>query len=173
MNLSRAREGGTALESGTARSDGGEGLDVSEMRPWTILLAFLVGSGLGQQERPPSARMDQIALSFANARQFMGSVLVARGNELLFDKSYGMANLEWGVPNAPTTKFRIGSLTKQFTAAAVLLLEERGKLRIEDPIRKYVPDAPVVWGKVTSFPDYAAKSLSPMSAQQRSPGSRR
>jgi CubicO group peptidase (beta-lactamase class C family) len=125
--------------------------------------------------------MDQVALSFANAKQFMGSVLVARGDELLFDKSYGMANLEWSVPNTSTTKFRIGSLTKQFTAAAILLLEERGKLRTEDPVKKYLADAPTAWDRLTlfnvlthtggipdfaSFPDYAQKSLAPMSAEQ-------
>ena len=151
------------------------------MRFCTLLLALLVGAGLGQKPAPDTARMDQIVLSYANARQFMGSVLVARGDELLFDKSYGMANLEWSVPNTSTTKFRIGSLTKQFTAAAILLLEERGKLRTEDPIKKYMADAPSAWDKVTvfnvlthtggipsftSFPDYAQKSLSPMTAGQ-------
>jgi CubicO group peptidase (beta-lactamase class C family) len=151
------------------------------MKLWTILLAFLVSSGLGQKARPDAARMNQVALSFANAKQFMGSVLVARGDEPLFDKSYGMANLEWNVPNTSTTKFRIGSLTKQFTAAAILLLEERGKLRTEDPVKKYLPDTPTAWDKLTvfnvlthtggipdftSFPDYAQKSLTPMSAEQ-------
>jgi CubicO group peptidase (beta-lactamase class C family) len=47
----------------------------------------------------------------------MGSVLVARGTQVLFSKGYGSANLEWDVPNTPSTKFRLGSVTKQFTAA--------------------------------------------------------
>jgi CubicO group peptidase (beta-lactamase class C family) len=151
------------------------------MRFSAILLAFLASSGLGQQAKPDVARMDQVVLAFTNAKQFMGSVLVAREGDLLFDKSYGMANLEWGVPNTPTTKFRIGSLTKQFTAAAIMLLEERGRLRTDDPIKKHLPDAPAAWDKVTifhvlthtggipsftSFPDYRQKSLAPMSAEQ-------
>src|SRR5712691_7570008 len=84
-------------------------------------------------------------------KQFMGSVLVARGNDVLFSKGYGSANLEWDVPDTPSTKFRLGSVTKQFTAASILLLEERGKLKVEDPIKKYLPDAPASWDKITLF----------------------
>jgi CubicO group peptidase (beta-lactamase class C family) len=76
---------------------------------------------------------------------------VARGDQVLISKSYGSANLEWNVPNTPGTKFRLGSITKQFTAASILLLEERGKLKIEDPIRKYLPDLPMAYDKVTIF----------------------
>jgi CubicO group peptidase (beta-lactamase class C family) len=130
---------------------------------------------------PDTSRMDQIVQSYVDAKQFMGSVLVARGDAILFNKSYGMANLEWNVPNTPTTKFRIGSITKQFTAAAILLLEERGKLTVEDSVKKYIPDAPEAWDKITlhnvlthtggipnftDFPDYPQKSLSPMTAEQ-------
>jgi CubicO group peptidase (beta-lactamase class C family) len=64
----------------------------------------------------------------------MGSILVAQNGHVLLDKGYGAANLEWQIPNSSTTKFRLGSLTKQFTAAAILLLEERGQLNITDPI---------------------------------------
>ena len=79
-----------------------------------------------------SGRMDQIVQSYAASRQFMGSVLVARGSDVLFSKSYGSANLEWDIPDTPGTKFRLGSLTKQFTAASILLLQERGKLAVTD-----------------------------------------
>jgi CubicO group peptidase (beta-lactamase class C family) len=81
----------------------------------------------------------------------MGSVLVARGDQVLFSKGYGSANLEWDIPNTPSTKFRLGSITKQFTAASILLLEERGKLSTDDPVKKYMPDAPAAWDKVTVF----------------------
>lgn len=81
----------------------------------------------------------------------MGSVLIARDNESVFSRGYGSANLEWNIPNSPSTKFRIGSLTKQFTAASILLLEERGKIRIEDPVKRYLPDAPATWDSVTVF----------------------
>src|SRR4029077_13154429 len=82
-------------------------------------------------------------------KQFMGTALLSRGGQVLFSKGYGSANLEWDVPNAPNTKFRLGSVTKQFTAASVLLLEERGKLSVNDPVKKYLPDAPAAWDKIT------------------------
>jgi CubicO group peptidase (beta-lactamase class C family) len=95
--------------------------------------------------------MDQIVQSYVTNHQFMGSVLVARGGQVLLSKGYGSANLEWEVPNSPNTKFRLGSITKQFTAASILLLEERGKLKVNDPVKTYLPDAPPAWEKITVF----------------------
>ena len=63
--------------------------------------------------------MDQVVQYYAAEHQFMGSVLVARGDAVLLSKGYGWANAEWSIPNDPQTSFRIGSLTKQFTAAAI------------------------------------------------------
>src|SRR5687767_6905240 len=103
-----------------------------------MLFVFLVGSCLAQD----AARMDQIVQSYVANRQFMGTALVARDSQVIFSKGYGSANLEWDVPNSPNTKFRLGSVTKQFTAASILLLEERGKLSVNDPVKKYLPDAP-------------------------------
>ena len=82
---------------------------------------------------------------------FMGTVLVARGSQVVLSKGYGSADLEWDIPNTPNTKFRLGSLTKQFTAASILLLEERGKLNVNDPVKKYIPDAPAAWDKITIY----------------------
>jgi len=59
---------------------------------------------------------------------FMGTVLVAEEGEVLLERGYGSADLELNVPDSPRTKFRLGSVTKQFTAAAILLLQQRGKL---------------------------------------------
>lgn len=81
--------------------------------------------------------------------RFMGAVLVARGGEVLFSRGYGHANLEWDIANTPESKFRLGSVTKQFTAASILLLEERGKLSIADPVNKYLADGPAAWKDVT------------------------
>src|ERR1043166_7892602 len=110
-----------------------------------LVLTFLIGGFLPAQDT--AGRMDQIVQSYASSRQFMGSVLVARGNEVIFSRSYGSANLEWDIPDTPSTKFRLGSLTKQFTAASVLLLQERGKLTVTDLVKKYLPDAPAAWDK--------------------------
>jgi CubicO group peptidase (beta-lactamase class C family) len=71
-----------------------------------------------------------------------GVVAVARGGKVVFEKGYGRANLETGTPANPDTVFRIGSLTKQFTAAAMLLLAQDGRLRIDDPVGKYLSEFP-------------------------------
>lgn len=97
------------------------------------------------------ARMEQVVQSYVDDKQFMGSILVAQNGRVLLNKGYGYANLEWQIPNSPSTKFRIASLTKQFTAVSILLLEEQGKLKITDFINKYMPDAPSTWGNVTIF----------------------
>jgi len=118
------------------------------------------------------SRMDEVVQYNVSNKKFMGSVLVARGEEILLNKGYGSANLEWNIPNSPATKFRLGSVTKQFTAAAILLLEERGKLKTDDPVKKFMSDAPTAWEKITvyhllthtsgipnftSFPDYPSQ----------------
>jgi CubicO group peptidase (beta-lactamase class C family) len=137
------------------------------------LFVALAGSSMAQD----TARMDQIVQSYVADHHFMGTVLVARGGEVMLHKGYGFANLEWNVANTTNTKFRLGSVTKQFTAASILLLEERGKLSINDPVKKYLPDAPAAWDKITiyhllthtsgipnftSFPDY--RKLEPFAA---------
>lgn len=80
---------------------------------------------------------------------FSGSVLIARDGKVIFAKAYGMANYELSVPNNVDTKFRIGSVSKQFTAAAVMQLQERGRLNINDPICRYLDDCPDAWKPIT------------------------
>jgi len=101
-----------------------------------------------KDEAAVKARLDQVANSFTANNAFMGTVLVVDGDRVLLDKGYGMADMEWGIPNVPEAKFRLGSLTKQFTATLVLLLQQDGKLKIEDPVGKYLPDAPKTWEKI-------------------------
>jgi len=125
--------------------------------------------------------MEETVASYVANGSFMGSVLVARGEKMLLNKGYGFANLEWNIPNAPDTKFRLASISKQFTAACILLLEERGRLTLEDPIKKHMPEAPAAWDKITihhllthtsgipsftSFPDYEAKKRTPATPEQ-------
>ncbi len=71
-----------------------------------------------------------------------GSVLIARGDDILLAKGYGMANREHEIPNTPQTKFRLGSVTKQFTSAAIVLLAQRGELALEDSLARFLPDYP-------------------------------
>jgi CubicO group peptidase (beta-lactamase class C family) len=70
------------------------------------------------------------------------AVLIVRDGKKLFEKGYGLAQVEARAPITSDTRFRIGSITKQFTAAAILKLQERGKLNVNDPISKYFPDWP-------------------------------
>jgi CubicO group peptidase (beta-lactamase class C family) len=145
----------------------------------SILFLLASTSALGAQA--DTARMDEAVKPYADQKRFMGSVLVARGGEVLFSKGYGFANAEWDIPNSPSTKFRLGSLTKQFTAACILILEERGKLKTSDSVKKYLPDAPPAWDKITIYnllthtsgipdftaqPDYETIKLSPSSPRQ-------
>ena len=76
-----------------------------------------------------------------------GAVLVGRGDEVLFQASFGHADLTWAVPNTPDTKFRIGSVTKQFTAALVLQLAEEGRIDLDAPVTRYVTDYPAAQGE--------------------------
>jgi CubicO group peptidase (beta-lactamase class C family) len=96
-----------------------------------------------------TAKVDELVHAYEQKNQFMGSVLVAKSGRVFVKKGYGMANLEVGVPNSPKTKFRIGSITKQFTATAILQLAAAGKLSVDDKISKYIPDSPATWNNIT------------------------
>ncbi|HXO19907.1 MAG TPA: serine hydrolase [Thermoanaerobaculia bacterium] len=77
------------------------------------------------------------------------AVLVEQGGRIVLRKGYGLANLEHGIPVTPETVFEVGSVTKQFTAAAILMLQERGKLSLSDDLTKFLPDYPIQGKKVT------------------------
>ncbi|WP_066658997.1 MULTISPECIES: serine hydrolase [unclassified Sphingomonas] len=141
----------------------------------TIALAAIALTPLPALAQDP-ARMDAVVRADADTGEFMGAVLVARDDVVLLDKGYGSANLEWNIPNDGATKFRLGSVTKQFTAVAILLLQDRGKLTLDAPVKTYLPDAPAAWDKVTvrhllthsagipnftNFPDYGATKTLP------------
>jgi CubicO group peptidase (beta-lactamase class C family) len=68
------------------------------------------------------------------------AILVSKGGQTLYEKAYGLSNLDLSVPNQPSTVFRIGSVTKQFTAVAILQLVEKGMLSLNDSIQKFIPD---------------------------------
>lgn len=141
------------------------------------MLACVCVAGMAQTTKQPDVkvRLEQVASSYTANDAFMGTVPVTDGDQVLLDKAYGKAVLEWNVPNETDAKFRIGSITKQFTAALVLLLQEQGKLSITDPVSKYLPDAQQAWAKITladllghtsgipdftkikGFPEWAAK----------------
>jgi CubicO group peptidase (beta-lactamase class C family) len=119
--------------------------------PIRPLAALLLVLGLVTVSRADEAttRFEDYMNACVEVNHFSGSVLVSKGGETLFARGYGFANLEHRVPNTTRTKFRLGSITKQFTAMAILILQERGKLKVEDPVGKYIDDAPRAWDGVT------------------------
>ncbi|MEN6342482.1 MAG: serine hydrolase [Methanospirillum sp.] len=88
-----------------------------------------------------SRNLDTYMTALAGAGRFSGAVHVARGDTVLLSKGYGMANYEFSVPNTPQTVFPIGSNTKQLTAAAIMKLQEQGRLNLTDPVTLYLPNA--------------------------------
>ncbi len=84
-----------------------------------------------------------------HSKNFMGSVAVALDGKIIFSDACGWADAEWQVKNTVDTRFRTGSIAKQFTAASVLLLQEQGKFELSDPIGKYLPDLPESWRSAT------------------------
>lgn len=85
-------------------------------------------------------KIDEVVSLYHKYGQFNGAVLVADNGKVLYKKGFGMANMEWNIPNEPDTKFRLGSITKQFTASLILQLVEQGKIRLDGKVSDYLPD---------------------------------
>lgn len=97
---------------------------------------------IGPPVPPLAARIGAFLEAHHAHGQFSGTALVADGGEIIYQRSFGLANDDWNIPNGADTKFRLGSITKGFTAMLVLLLVEEGKLELEAPILRYLPDYP-------------------------------
>jgi D-alanyl-D-alanine carboxypeptidase len=118
----------------------------------TILLcltpcAAAIGQSTGHD--PRTARMREYLVAAANLGQLSASVFVAESGTVLIDTAFGFANMELGVRNTPDTRFRVASVTKQFTAMAVAMLAESGRLRISDSISRYLDSLPPEWAGIT------------------------
>ena len=87
-----------------------------------------------------AAKIDQLISLYAKYGQFNGAALVADNGKIIYAKGAGLANMEWNIPNAPDTRFRLGSITKQFTATLILQLAEQGKIKLDGKITDYLPD---------------------------------
>jgi CubicO group peptidase (beta-lactamase class C family) len=86
-----------------------------------------------------ASKIDEFMKLFHEYGQFNGTVLVSEGGEVILKKGYGLANMEWNIPNKPDTKFRIGSITKQFTSMLVLQLVEKENIDLEGKLSDYLP----------------------------------
>jgi CubicO group peptidase (beta-lactamase class C family) len=124
----------------------------------------------------PVSEIDTHLNTLVHLGSFSGSVLIARNGEVLLSKGYGFADREQKSPNTPKTKFRLGSITKPFTAMAIIILEAQGKLDVQDHICSYLSECPEAWEAITihhllthtsgipnftDFPDYRRTSATP------------
>jgi CubicO group peptidase (beta-lactamase class C family) len=144
----------------------------------TVLISTTLCFGQTKTEQ-----LDELLNQYLDYGKFNGSVLVADQGKVMYKKGFGMANMEWDIPNKPNTKHRLGSVTKQFTAMLILQLVAEGKIDLQTPITTYLPDYPKENGdkitthhllthssgipNYTAFPDFfAAESRNPYTPDQ-------
>ncbi len=108
----------------------------------TIFILLFFCAPLIWAAKTPSEKADAWLAGLIQTNDPGFAVLVAQNGKILFEKGYGLADREHDVLVTPQTSFRIGSMTKQFTASAILKLQEEGKLNVEDKLSKYIPDFP-------------------------------
>src|SRR5687768_14545059 len=116
-----------------------------------VLLGASVAPAAAQSDRAALVRkLDSLAGSGVLENRAVGiAAAVVKGNDTLLLKGYGKADVEWNVPMPNDAVFEIGSITKQFTAVAILQLRDEGKLTLDDPITKWLPDFDTRGNKVT------------------------
>ncbi len=121
------------------------GLD-KKLKVVFLLMAFGLCAGILSSCRAPKKSPAVVMEEYLEAARrfwnFQGSVLVANDGDVVYEAGIGMARLEEGVENTTATRFLIGSVTKTFTAAAILHLADEGRLELDNPLRKYVPEFP-------------------------------
>ena len=111
-----------------------------------FVLSWLVASSASTIAADSADRIDALLGKYQELGLFNGSALVADRGQVVLKKGYGLANMEWRIPNTPDTKFRLGSITKQFTATLVMQLVEQGKIDLTASITRYLPDYPARTG---------------------------
>ena len=104
---------------------------------------------MGWQDSPPAARVDALFKEYDSAASPGCAVAVFQGDRILYKRAYGMANLDHDVRLSTSSVFHVASVSKQFTAAAILLLAQDGKLGLDDDIRKHVPELPDFGATIT------------------------
>ena len=116
-----------------------------------IVLIIICSIQLPAQQIPDSTlkKIDSIFKKWDNTNNPGCTVGIVRNDSLIFSKGYGMANLEYAIPNGPATIFHMASVSKQFTGYAIVLLASQGKLRLDDDVRKWLPWFPDLKEKIT------------------------
>lgn len=117
----------------------------------TIFLGALIAYGATAFAQTKTEKIDALITMYADYGQFNGSVLVAEKGKVIYKKGFGKANVEWDIPNQPDTKFRLASITKQFTAMLIMQLAAEGKVKLDVPISTYLPDYPEKTGSIITL----------------------
>jgi len=117
-----------------------------ELRSSALAFVAICGATFAWAARPigsdaagQAAKIDALASTYADYGLFTGTVLVSMHDEVIFKKGYGLANREWNIPNAPDVKFRLGSITKQFTSMLVMQQVARGAIKLDGHLADYLP----------------------------------
>ncbi|MCK4226091.1 serine hydrolase [candidate division WOR-3 bacterium] len=105
---------------------------------FTVLCLFAVTNPIFAQDK--AEKIDELMKIYYDYGQFNGTVLVAENGKVIYEKGFGLANMEWNIPNEPDTKFRLGSITKQFTAMLIMQLVEEKKIKLDKKITDYLVD---------------------------------
>ena len=114
-------------------------------------LLILTGTATITYSQTKADKIDKLISTYTEYGKFTGSVLVSENGKVILKKGYGLANMEWNISNQPDTKFRLGSITKQFTSMLILQLVEQGKLKLDVPISTYLPDYPKANGNAITI----------------------
>lgn len=107
-----------------------------------FIVLLHVFNSYGQTSQKQIQEIDSLFTSWNVSNHPGGSVLISKDGKTIFSKSYGLANIEYEVANTNYTLFNIGSISKQFTAMGIVLLEQQNKLSVDDDIRKHIPELP-------------------------------
>jgi CubicO group peptidase (beta-lactamase class C family) len=108
--------------------------------PLFLAAIFLLACQYAALAQNKAAKINEVLTRASQLGQFNGSALVAENGKVIFKKGFGLANMDWNIPNSPDTKFRIGSMTKQFTSMLILQLVNQGKIKLDGKLSDYLPD---------------------------------
>ena len=114
-----------------------------------LLTYFSFVSAQAQLSDVQSKKIDSLFMGWTEANHPGGSIGIMKNGSVIYSKAFGLASLEYQIPNTVETIFNVGSVSKQFTAMGIVLLQERGLLSVDDDIRKYLPDMPDFGHKIT------------------------
>ena len=107
-----------------------------------VLTLFCLVAAQSQVKEVESTKIDSLFLSWNKGDHPGGAIGIMHAGKTVYSKAFGLASLEYQVPNTPETIFNTGSVSKQFTAMGIVLLHLQGQLSVDDDIRKYLPDLP-------------------------------